>query len=324
MLNILKYLDGTLPSKDRDKMALWLDTSFDNREQYLLIKKISENGIKAKDIRLFDEEKAWNELWDKLESDKQKVIGINSRRIVRIVSVAASLIFLYLAVNFLFVSKEPDYKEFVCVKEIDTVQLVDGSAVFIKKGAVLKHFTKLKKSDSIRLVELDGVADFDIAPNKNLPFVVKTTGGAGIKVLGTSFEIKSHSQKVEVENFEGLVRFYEWNDISNNLLVRKGEKAVFDGSKISYFRDKDGGIDTEEEMSGQYHKVEDVVDYILDRFDSRISTAPYADIKMEDRVFVNLNQSLESILTQLDATSMLKFRKICRNCYEISVLKSYH
>ncbi len=321
ILYILKYLSGTLSKKDREAFGLWLDIATDNRRQYSLIKKIFESGEKIKNIRLFDEEKAWSDFLRRLRKEKSKVVNITRKRFVRVISVAASLIFLYFSFNFFFSKeKELNYTNFVCVSDLDTLQLVDGSKVFMKKGAVLKYFTGLKKTDSIRFVELDGTATFDVAANKKLPFIIKA-GEAGVRVLGTSFELKNKGDRVELENFKGLIRLYEWNDKTNNLLVKKGEKAVFDGSNIKPARKKE----TDKQiMSGQYHMVEDVIDYMMNRFETRISTAPYADIMMEDKVFVDLNQSLENILTQLDTTSILKFRKTCRNCYEIMVLKSYY
>ncbi len=321
VLNILKYINGTLPSKDRDRFRLWLDTSRYNHNQYSLIKKISESSLKAKDIRLFDEEKAWSDFLARLDEEKsEKVVSIGRKRFMRIFSVAASLIFLYFAFNFFF-NEVPSYNEFVCVKNIDTVQLADGSVIFTKKGTRLKYFTRLKKSDSIRFIELDGVATFDVAPNKQIPFVVKA-GKAGVSVLGTSFLLETNSSSVKIENFEGLVRFYEWSDETNNLLVKKGEKAVFDGSKISSIKKKKKSDVIKKEIQGEYHKVEYVIDYILGRFETRVSTAPYADIRMDDNVFVDLNQPLKKILSQLDTTSVLKFRKTCKNCYEIRVLRS--
>ncbi len=320
-MNILKYLNGSLSREDKEKVDLWLDTSISNREEFSFVQKIYEESPNASHIRLVDEEKSWNDLLEKLEEDNAKVVRIKRSRFLRVVGVAASIMFLYFAFNFFF-TKESSYSDYVCVKDIDTIQLVDGTTVVARKGTILKYFTKLKKSDTIRFVQLDGVAIFDVTPNKNLPFVIRA-GNAGVSVLGTSFELKTTPNKVEIETFKGLVKFYEWENKANNLLVKTGQKAVFDGSDIVPSHDESFEEESNR-MLGKYYKVEYVIDYILNRFETRVSTAPYADIMMEDNVFVDLNQSLEKILLQLDTTSFIKFRKTCRNCYEIGALKSYY
>ena len=137
-----------------------------------------------------------------------------------------------------------------------------------------------------------------------------------MKDLGTIFKTEIDGAKVEVENIQGLIKFYEWANEENAIVLNEGEKAVYDGGKMSRVEEKPKPV------IGQIHRVEDIIEYMFDKYEIQTNTAPYADIKMNDSVFVNLDQPLDSIIVQLESTSDIKYRKTCSNCYEISVLKA--
>ncbi len=312
--DILKFIEGTLPEDQRYKVQLWIDSSESNRKEYVFYKSILEKSTDLDDIILLDENSAWEDFEKKTyDSDRTKIIRFRER-LNRIISVAAAFLILYIAYVFIF-NNEPLYKEVVSKSEKDTIYLADGSIVYLDTFAKLRYFTKLEKNAKVREVELSGKATFKISHNDKLPFVLKA-GGAGIEVLGTIFKTELSEKGVGVENIEGLIKLFEWENPDNSATLKEGEKAFFSGGAIKK-------IEPPKEIipKGRYYKVEDLIEYLFDRYEIQFNTAPYAEIQMNDSVFVYLNQPLDSIINQLELTSEIKYRKTCKNCYEIKVLK---
>jgi len=312
--NILAYLRGNLSKKDETRLLLGLDSSDKKREEFDFVQRVFNVSSELKDIKLFEEEKEWSKLEGLLQENNKE----NGKyRVLRIVSIAASFLLLGFILNYLFTKPPSLYNEVVTTSELDTIRLVDGSVVYLGENSRLKYFTRQDKKTNRRYVELDGTAIFDIAHNNDLPFVVKTKG-AGIDVLGTVFKIEQVKAGVGVENIKGLINLFEWENASNSLILKEGDKAIFTPDGIRRILPKPKKVD----LSGDYYKVEDIIEMLFNKYETRVSTAPYADVQMEDKVFVNMDQPLKDILSQLDTTSIIKYRRTCKNCYEVSVLKS--
>lgn len=80
--------------------------------------------------------------------------------------------------------------------------LPDGSVITLNKGSMLTYpefFT-----DSVRQVTMEGEVFFDVAKNPGKPFVIKTKE-AEIRVLGTSFNVKSRKGNTKVIVETGIV-----------------------------------------------------------------------------------------------------------------------
>jgi ferric-dicitrate binding protein FerR (iron transport regulator) len=313
--NILNFIQGTLSEQEKSRIELWIDSSDENRKEYMFLKSIFDESQNLEDIKLFNDEDEWNEIEGLLEEKKTKLISF-SRRTMRIASIAASFLLLYLTINYFF-NKEPLYKEIATTNFLDTINLVDGSIVYLGENSKLKYYTRIDDKSIKRYVELNGKAKFEVSKYERLPFVVQT-GGAGIDVLGTIFNTNEVDSGVGVENIEGLIKLFEWNNAANSIILKKGEKAVFQNGGITKILPKV----EKKVMIGRYQRIEDVVDYLFRKYDSKVNTAPYAHINMEDKIFINLKQPLEKIMSQLDTTADFKFRKTCSNCYEIKVLRA--
>ena len=76
--------------------------------------------------------------------------------------------------------------------------LVDGSSVYLTPNTTLTYSKKFGSSN--RNITLEGEAFFDVSSNPNLPFVIETSD-ASVRVLGTSFSVKS----TKVDDFEVIV-----------------------------------------------------------------------------------------------------------------------
>jgi len=102
--------------------------------------------------------------------------------------------------------------------------LFDGTEVWLNSGTKLKYPNKFNQNE--RNVFIEGEAYFKVAPNKHLPFKVKT-GKLEVEVLGTSFNISAYPTESNQSVFldEGKVQI---NDTAGDKIgeISPGQMAV--------------------------------------------------------------------------------------------------
>jgi transmembrane sensor len=86
------------------------------------------------------------------------------------------------------------------------ITLSDGSVILLGPSAKISY-PKVFASNNRQIALKEGEAFFDIAHQEKRPFTVHTTSGIDIKVLGTSFKVKSYqaSKHIEVAVVTGKV-----------------------------------------------------------------------------------------------------------------------
>jgi transmembrane sensor len=84
------------------------------------------------------------------------------------------------------------------------IVLADGTKVYLNAVSSIKYPTQFNGDQ--RVVELDGEAYFEVAKNKNKPFIVKS-GDQDIEVLGTHFNVHAYDNEAVVKTtlLEGSV-----------------------------------------------------------------------------------------------------------------------
>ncbi len=109
------------------------------------------------------------------------------------------------------------------------VILPDGSTITLNAKSSLKYPKKF--TDSIREVTLVGEAFFDIKRDTTKPFIVHTEH-LKIKVLGTSFNVKSYpkDEKIETTLVTGKVEVIQ-EKIEHPIILEPSQRATFDKEK---------------------------------------------------------------------------------------------
>lgn len=106
--------------------------------------------------------------------------------------------------------------------------LPDGTKVWINAASELSYPLAFGKKN--REVELRGEAYFEVAHEKNRPFIVSTTHGA-VKVLGTAFNLTAYSNAASnVTLVNGSIQLTNKNQTSRQIIP--GQKVEFDGSNM--------------------------------------------------------------------------------------------
>nr|WP_255578217.1 FecR family protein [Chitinophaga sp. sic0106] len=109
--------------------------------------------------------------------------------------------------------------ELVAASSPVTDTLPDGSIITLNKNSRIQYASNF---DTNRHITLEGEAFFNVATDPSHPFVLKT-GDVQVRVLGTSFNVKSNQQQVEVIVETGAV---EVNKKSETVQLQQNEKAV--------------------------------------------------------------------------------------------------
>ena len=91
---------------------------------------------------------------------------------------------------------------------------------------IVSLLTQRHFNDSIREVTLIGEAFFDIKRNIHKPFIVNTNS-IKIRVLGTSFNVKSYSKDKKVETTLVTGKVEVLKDKETPLILAPSQKAVF-------------------------------------------------------------------------------------------------
>ncbi len=116
--------------------------------------------------------------------------------------------------------------------------LADGSRVWLNSGSSLYYPVKFRKKS--RAVRLEGEGFFEVAHNKNKPFLViagdETSGDeAVVEVLGTSFNLRTDpkSKKIFLHVSEGRVAFYPKGGKKKGSILEKEEQADYEKGSIT-------------------------------------------------------------------------------------------
>ena len=190
----------------------------------------------------------WNRLEKFIDQDESSLSNTQKKKGIvipftnyKIFTVAASILFLLIAGYFLWYQKDLYEQENIAqVEQIEileksnqagqksTLKLPDGSVVILNSNS--KLFVPEKFTGGAREVTLEGEAYFDIVPNPDMPFLVKTKN-AKVKVLGTAFNLKSIAShtKIVLNVVEGKVQFSDAVKESN-IYVTAHEAAILDTS----------------------------------------------------------------------------------------------
>ncbi len=228
-----------LKNKSIDDSNLVDDISFlweNSKKNNGLSKKFNKANAKAKLFASIDDNIAKS---TGVSLTKTKVRKIGFRKLM---SVAAAAILLVASIVIFKNYNLDAVKSKSALSSIDVIskekeslvkvyKLSDNTKVWADKNAKLA--IEETQNTGKRIVSLKGNAFFEVAKNKEQPFVVRIDGFE-IEVLGTSFQIITDGDGVEVDVFTGTVMFAERN--GKKIVLTKGIGAFFDYSKNEFKR----------------------------------------------------------------------------------------
>jgi transmembrane sensor len=186
------------------------------------------------------------------------------------------------------------------------IELPDGSQVWLNAASSLRFPTAFAGKE--RRVEISGEAYFEVAKNKNMPFVV-SVNGAEVQVLGTHFNVMAYQEEdvVKTTLLEGVVQFVSGNSTSllkpgqQSQLTKEGQVKVV------------SGIDVDEVMAwknGMFHfenvDIETIMQQLSRWYDVEVV---FKSKNTREQFVVEMPRSskLSDVLRVLELTGDIKF-----------------
>lgn len=163
---------------------------------------------------------------EKIELDENKIDLSNQEANVKIENKNQSLNYTStnkdakeLRFNHLVIGRGEEYQ----------LNLSDGTTVWLNSESKLSFPTQF--ASNIREVELEGEAYFEVAKNKNAPFIVKTNQ-MNVEVLGTSFNVSAYQDEDEMKAtlVEGSVKVIANYGITEAKIIKPNEQVVFNAN----------------------------------------------------------------------------------------------
>lgn len=194
------------------------------------------------------------------------------------------------------------------------LHLPDGSLVWLNSASSLTFNTSLDEKGK-RIVKLKGEAYFEVAKDKQHPFIVKTNKQE-VQVLGTHFNVNSYIDEPAVITtlLEGLVKVTAGKDVK---ILKPGQQSLNDGIRIQIANVntqniidwKDGdffldGIDFKTAMRK-----------IARWYDVEVVYEPSVSEDIKSGGWISRNNSLSTVLKSIESSGQVHFKVEGRKIY---------
>jgi transmembrane sensor len=201
---LVKYLADEATPPEQDRVEAWIRESDDNRRYFDQFQAIWNGSAELAVDSAADENKAWQQFQRRIRKVKSAESAPSRFGWWRI---AAAIIVIAGITWFVGTTISPggnvQSMSMVTSDEVKTGLLPDGSVATLNKNTILSYPSAFKGGE--RKVNLKGEAFFDIKPDKKKPFIIHVND-IQVKVVGTSFNIRSHESITEVIVETGIVQ----------------------------------------------------------------------------------------------------------------------
>ncbi len=225
LILIHKRLTAQLSSEEAQELDLWLESNPEHRVLYETTAKSWEQSQEYKADYQPDTTSEWNKLNEKI--DAGKVVRMPARR--RWIAAAAAVLMLaggaFWWLNNMAATPEI-WVEIQTNEAAKEVTLPDGSSISLNKNTTLAYRENFA-DHAERIVKMTGEAFFDVTKNTK-PFIIQTDH-ANVRVLGTSFNVKSDADDTQVTVQSGKVQVTDKAE-TQRAILQKGQKATADKS----------------------------------------------------------------------------------------------
>ncbi|HDP76354.1 MAG TPA: hypothetical protein ENN49_10945 [Bacteroidales bacterium] len=274
----------------------------------LNILKVFFNSMKLneknKDIE-FDTSKAWQKLQERIKNvsytGQSRTVLIPNLNYFAVAATVLVMVALSLSVWFYY---NPKTITLANMTQSSTMirTLPDGTQIFLGENTILDY--PVRFVGKTRTVKLNGEAYFDVAKSKSKPFIIKTSH-AEIKVVGTSFNLKTSNNEVHLKVTEGIVKI-TLATTQKSALVQAGEAAIASKNDIVTYTQPTGQTikSAMKFLMFQDETLDNIVRVINSTYDSNIKVLGN-DLK-DMRISVTFDNDISSIVNILSVSFNLK------------------
>jgi transmembrane sensor len=300
-----KYFSGESSPLETRAVEEWRQASLENAKEFEALGKIWQQSPSALQTPVFDVDAAWEKVQAKINSPQP----IRLHPVPMLVRIAAVVV-LAVAAAWLVWPKsgaEPHGNEtqWVAYQPADSIQdisLPDGSKAKLREGSRLSYHRDNQKG-GLRQLKLEGEAYFDVAPDKEHPFVVEA-GQTLVRAVGTAFNVRTNAAGTEVVVEEGKVSFGPKEDPAQTLLLPGHAASLKAGTALVEVDSTDKGNGLfwlNDKLVYHDRPLQEVVEDITRRFGKKISLGNKAQSRCRLSATFE-HPTIESILNMIAET----------------------
>ncbi len=260
---IISYLQGNLSKEETDLFYNWMNESASNKKLFFEIKAMYDAG------RSLGKPLDVGESWQRLLNKKEKTQSLRFNLWYKIASYAAVALIAVAVSSVFFLSYNKTdgglYSKYIGGDglEADVVELPDGTQVSLGSKTTFHYDKDFGKNK--RIVYLEGEAYFDVAKQKDKPFIVKTTE-QDIEALGTKFNVMAYptDSLVITTLLEGSVRLMTLGG-GRETILRPDQQFIYNRNRKTASLNYVDAWQYTSWTTGYYYFSEQTLDAILDR-----------------------------------------------------------
>ena len=302
-----RYVTGKVSEQERVKIEAWLDAMGAEDNTDLELSKQEEDRI-------------FQKLTDSLTS-LEDVVALKPKRKTRpdqwMIRIAASLVIVSLVsyAVWYFTASSKYQLEVVAKNGVEKIILNDGSLVWLRGESKVLYYEK--PDEGTRYTTFQGEALFEVAKDASHPFIVQC-GEVRVSVLGTSFNIKTGVDQVELTVLTGKVNLSSAAN-TEGIDVLPQEKIIYKSNgefeKLSTSPQEITSLTVNTDYNMQFTNTG--MDEVVNRLESKFNVS----VKLSDKRIRNckitmdftdqsLEKSLQLISEVLDVTYSIQDKTV--------------
>lgn len=226
------FLAGKASKSEVDQLQKWIKASTENRQIFEIFKK--NWNERTEEPILINEEEVFERVWKEGTGARvsPKPFGFaywgKIAATFLIVVIVSYLMFLFQnksGEETVGVMKQPVMKENPAGQK-SRIFMPDGTIIWLNAESTLRYLEEF--TDSVRVVNLDGEAYFEVAEDSLRPFIVQS-GDIYTEALGTTFNINyfPENEDIAVNLISGKVKVTS-SESEQDIILNPGEALSFD------------------------------------------------------------------------------------------------
>ena len=310
---LVKYLVNETTNEETLEVENWIGASDENKKQFEQFLLIWEQSVQLIVPTPANTDDAWQRMQQRIQTsgkgDTAAPLKIKSTNWLRM---AAAVVLIACAgwLGYVLVAKNSAVQvvavTVATTNKVVTDTLPDGSVITVNKNSRLSYPSRFK--GDTREVTLKGEAFFNVTPNKEKPFIIHVND-VTVRVVGTSFNIKSEGGKTEVIVETGIVQVTK-----NKQFVRLLPKEKV----VTGWKDSALAKDTvQDQLYNYYHSKEFICNNTpLQSLIATLNEAYNTNIVIGNEALKNLpittvfkDESLDNILAVISETFKINIEK---------------
>ena len=279
---LMRLTDGAVSDERRAEFASWINQSLQHKEAFERLSQFWDNLEFTSEYLDY----AASGRADEAKGDVRLEGSTNRYRRILTGAIAASIaaMICVFTVQFFSPNDSFDMAYQTSIGQQQTVDLPDGSQILLNTDSAMRvEFEKTART--IWLTK--GEAFFDVAPDKDVPFSVRTQEGT-VTAIGTAFSVRVRDDKLDVIVTEGRVALASLSEIDRTTEEEDSRQA---GDLLT----EKGASSTIEVTAGQSAVIDRGVKAIADVKPDQIETS----LDWQDGVLSFRGETLEQVVEKL-------------------------